>query len=160
MLGKYSSKQIHSILEVKTGAPADQLFKIFERGCRNIDISQEVLAKVKELQKNYYCILSTGNMDCFDRFTLPSNPILAQTFEEIENSYNLGIFKTTNNGEYFSSKAKKLNVSMQNCVVIDDSHKVCATFENLGGKSLCTYGIKPAVEALSLLQLERESEYI
>lgn len=160
MLGKYTSEQIHHILEDKTRVSAKELFEVFERGCRSIDISQEILSKIVELRAEYYCVLSTGNMDCFDRFTLPSNPSLAQTFNEIENSYNLGILKTMNQGQYFYNKAASLNVPMRECVVIDDSAKVCKIFEELGGRALCTYGVEAALNGLTTLQKQEILEYV
>lgn len=90
-------------------------------------------------------------MDCFDRFTLLSNQHLVESFDEIENSYNLGILKTSNNGQYFYEKAKSLNVDLKNCIVIDDSEKVCKTFENLGGKGICSFGILEVVKNLEKL---------
>ena len=75
------------------------------------------------------------------RFTLPNNPILNASFDEIENSYNLGIFKTTNNGQYFLDEANSLNIQIEDCVVIDDSVKVCRVFENLGGKAINSFGV-------------------
>jgi FMN phosphatase YigB (HAD superfamily) len=153
MLGKYTSEQIHQILVDELNIPYNELFEEFESGCRNIDISLEVLGIVKELkeQKVYYCILSTGNMDCFDRFTVPSNPILQEIFDEIENSCNIGLFKTSNNGQYFSEKVSSLGANISECVVIDDSKKVCRVFESLGGKAINAYGIEECVNKLSEL---------
>jgi FMN phosphatase YigB (HAD superfamily) len=152
MLGKYTSEDIHQMLHHKLGVQYEKLFEIFKKDCREIDISEKVLEKVKELKSEYYCILSTGNMDCFDRFILPSNPQLAETFDEIDNSYYLGILKTTNNGEYFSNKAQSLHVDLKDCVVIDDSAKVCSVFEELGGFAINVYGIDNVVAGLSRLQ--------
>jgi FMN phosphatase YigB (HAD superfamily) len=152
MLGKYTSEEIHEILNNAVGVPYTELFEIFERGCRNIDISTSVLEKVQELRKDYYCILATGNMDSFDRFTLPSNPILKESFDEIDNSYNLGIFKTTNSGQYFLDKVKKLGVQISNCVVIDDSASVCKVFKNLGGTALQCYGVEKVIGSLESLK--------
>jgi hypothetical protein len=152
MLGKYTSEEIHEILNDAVGVPYLQLFEIFERGCRNIDISSSVLEKIQELRKDYYCILATGNTDSFDRFTLPSNPILQESFDEIDNSYNLGIFKTTSNGQYFLDKAKELGVEISKCVVIDDSASVCKVFKNLGGRALQSYGVEEVVGSLESLK--------
>ncbi|MEM1312153.1 MAG: hypothetical protein AAGF07_01680 [Patescibacteria group bacterium] len=151
MLGKLSSEQIHQIISDELGVPYQELFAIFEKDCRNIDISEKVLAKVEELKSKYYCILSTGNMDCFDRFTLPSNPQLTKIFDEIDNSHNLGILKSTNNGEYFMNKAKSLKVNIHNCVVIDDSVKVCKVFEELGGLAINAYGEEEVLASLNKL---------
>jgi FMN phosphatase YigB (HAD superfamily) len=153
MLGKYTSEEVHEILNIAVGVPYLDLFEIFERGCRNIDVSTSVLEKIQELRKNYYCILATGNMDSFDRFTLPSNLILKESFDEIDNSYNLGIFKTTNNGQYFLDKARILSVEISNCVLVDDSARVCEVFENLGGRALRSYGVEQVVENLERLKV-------
>ncbi len=152
MLGKYTSEEIHEILNNAVGVPFSELFEIFERGCRNIDISTSVLEKIQELRKDYYCILATGNMDSFDRFTLPSNLILMESFDEIENSYNLGIFKTTNNGQYFIDKAESLGVEISNCVLVDDSARVCKVFEGLGGRALRSFGVVEVVGSLESIR--------
>ncbi len=153
MLGKYTSEQVHLLIHENTGAPADELFNIFEKGCREIDISTKILRKINQIKNQYYCILATGNMDCFDRFTLDSNQILTSSFDEIDNSYNIGLLKTSNSGEYFLSRAQQKNIDIRNCVVIDDSPKVCEIFTKLGGKSFCVSGEKEVIDILNKLDI-------
>ena len=140
MLGGYTSEEIHKILEQKVGVSYDLLWEVFVKDCSNIDISSKVMEKLRQLKQHFYLILSTGNMDSFDRFTLPNNPILSQTFDEINNSYNIKMFKSSNKGEYFKNKLDKLGKTMDTAFVIDDSEKICRVFNELGGKAFCVYG--------------------
>jgi 2-hydroxy-3-keto-5-methylthiopentenyl-1-phosphate phosphatase len=151
MLGKYTTEDIHHTLHEKTGVPYQELLDIFEQECRNIDISKPILDLIKSLKSQYYCILATGNMDCFDRFTLPSNPILEQTFDEINNSYNLGIFKSTDGGRYFKEKTETLGGDIKSSVVIDDSDGVCEAFTKLGGRAFCVTGESEVIKVLQSL---------
>lgn len=151
MLGGYTSEQVHRILEDKIGVPYDELWKVFVEDCSNIDISINIIKKLKQLKQDFYLILSTGNMDCFDRFTVKNNPILGETFNEIENSYNIKLLKSSNGGEYFRNKAEDLGKNMDNCFVLDDSEKICRIFTELGGKSFCVYGEESVLSALDVL---------
>lgn len=151
MLGDYTSEQIHRILEDKIGVPYDELWKVFVDDCSNIDISLNVIEKLRQLKQDYYLILSTGNMDYFDRFTVQNNPILGKTFDEIENSYNIKLLKSSNGGEYFKNKAENLGKNMTDCFVLDDSENVCRLFTELGGKSFCVYGEEEVLSALEVL---------
>ena len=151
MLGELTTEQVHTILCQSTGAPYEEIIKIFENECRNIDISTKICNKILELQSKYYCILSTGNMDSLDRFTIPSNPILNESFNRIDNSFNIKSFKTTNKGQYFTDAASNLNIAIENCIVIDDGKKICDTFSALGGKSFLVTGEELVMEVLNNL---------
>lgn len=46
MVGKYTSEEIHEILQKNIGVCQKDLFEIFENDCRNIDINLDVLDAV------------------------------------------------------------------------------------------------------------------
>jgi FMN phosphatase YigB (HAD superfamily) len=152
MLGKHKSESVHQILAERLGVSFDELFAAFCEDCKTIDISEPILEKVRALRKDWYCILKTDNMDSFHRFTLPSNPQLSATFDEIHNSYLLRQLKKTNNGETFVSDATRLGVSLTNCVLIDDSASTCRMFEDLGGRVFQPRNEAEAISALEELR--------
>jgi FMN phosphatase YigB (HAD superfamily) len=141
MIGKYTLEEIHKLISQKTGIPYRFILNIFEDECRRLDVSKIILNKITALKDNYYRILATGNMDSFNRFTLPANPLLYEAFDEINNSYDLGILKTTDNGRYFVEVCKRLEIPIENCVLIDDSPDICKIFTNLGGTAYCVTGV-------------------
>jgi hypothetical protein len=135
MLGEFTTEQVHKILSEKTGVPYQELLDIFIDETSTIDLSFKILQALKRLKPHYIVILSTGNMDSLDRFTIPNNPILNDVYDLIDNSYNLKTQKTTDDGKYFLKRADDLNVNIKNCHVLDDSKKVCDIFTKLGGNS-------------------------
>ncbi|MFH0906893.1 MAG: hypothetical protein V1829_01410 [bacterium] len=150
MTGKHSSEDIHRIISKNLNISYSSLFEAFEKDCKDMKVSKKVLNKLSNLKKDYYLILSTGNMDSFDRFTLPSEKYLFKVFDQIHNSFNLGMLKTSNNGEYFKNVVRDKKVSFSNCYLIDDSQKACNLFEILGGKAYCA---KKEDEVLNFLNL-------
>ena len=138
MVGKYNSEDIHKIISKELDIDYTLLFDNFVSDCKKIDISEKILNKLKSIKSNYVLILATGNMDSFDRFTLPNNKYLYNFFDEIHNSFNFGLLKTTNNGEYFKKIIKKYNLNPKNSYLIDDSNSTCKIFSDLGGTSFRT----------------------
>lgn len=132
MIGKFTSEDIHQIISKKLNINYATLFETFKNDCANIDISKKIVNQLKKLKKYYKIILITDNMDSFDRYTLPNNPIL-NIFDEIDNSYNMKKFKSSDNGKYFLEKIKKNKASIENCILIDNSENNCNKFKNLGG---------------------------
>ena len=138
MVGKYNSEDIHKIISKELDIDYTLLFDNFVSDCKKIDISEKILNKLKSIKSNYVLILATGNMDSFDRFTLPNNKYLYNIFDEIHNSFNFGLLKTTNNGEYFKKIIKKYNLNPKNSYLIDDYNSTCKIFSDLGGTSFRT----------------------
>ncbi len=149
MLGKYTSEDVHKVINDRIGAPYNELLAVFCEDAKKLDISEQILAAVQQLKKDWYCILSTDNMDSFDRYTLPANPQLSETFNVIHNSYPRGSLKKTNNGVYFVDTVKGLGINFGQCVLIDDSNSTCEMFQGFGGVAYCT---KNEEEVLSVLK--------
>ncbi len=151
MIGKYTSEEIHELISKETGIPFTEAFETFQQECEDLDISVELLKIIKELKSKFYCILATGNMDSFNRFTLPNNPLLTEVFDEINNSYDIKMLKTTENGKYFLEKCSELGVDIKDCILIDDSSRTCNAFSNLGGTTYCVSGVNQVREVLDNL---------
>ncbi len=156
MIGKYSSEQIHQIISDRTGIPFDELFNVFQSDCKELDISTKILAEIKKLKREWYCILVTDNMDSFIRFTLPAKPQLAETFDELHCSCELHQLKKTNNGKFFRDTLKKLRVNFKKSVLIDDSEINCQMFRKLGGQVFRTENEAQVIETLSRLDKEEK----
>lgn len=151
MMGKYTSEQIHKIIENKTGAPHQELLKVFYEDCKRLDISKPILRHIKTLRRNWYCILRSDNMDTLHRFTLPANPQLADAFDEIHSSFLLRQLKKTNGGIYFKTTTANFGIKIENCVLIDDSISNCILSESLGGKAYCTQNETEVIKVLKKL---------
>lgn len=133
MLGKYTSEEVNKIIADELDIPYKTLFETFKEDCEKIDISKKILYQANKLRRYYKVILITDNMDSFDRFTLPKNELLIKNFDEIDNSYNLKFFKSSDDGKYFLDKISKNGAVISNCILIDDSENNCNQFKNLGG---------------------------
>ncbi len=151
MLGKYKSEDIHKLIADNLNIPYSTLFETFKKDCEDMKVSKKILKKLADIKQKYYLILATGNMDAFDRFTLPKEKEFFEIFDEIHNSFNLGMLKTSNGGEYFKNVVNNKKTSFNSCYLIDDSRKTCDLFESLGGKAYCTKKEDEVLNSLNLL---------
>ena len=111
-------------------------------------LNQNFLAKLKEMKDTFHLVHSTGNMDCFNRWTIPANPMMSEVFDRIDNSYDLGYQKNHNEGKYFRDTISQLGFTRDQAYVIDDSAKVCKVFADIGGNALCVTGEAQVLQAL------------
>ncbi len=132
MRGKYTAEEVNQFVSKAIGLPYQDLWKIFVEDCENMNIATITLERLSAIRNKYTVILITGNMDSFSRFTEPALG-LDKYFDYISNSYYEGKQKTDNDGEIFTEYATKYGVSLNECIMIDDSENVCTTFEKLGG---------------------------
>lgn len=151
MKGKKSSEEIHQFISEELNISFEYLFSHFKQDCETIDISNKILNNLESIKENFYLILRTDNMDSFTRFTLPANPRLSRVFDEIDNSFELKELKRENNGYYFTNKARKYNLEIKDCLLIDDSSKNCDFFNELGGTAYCLTGEETVVRHLATL---------
>lgn len=147
MIGEYTSEEIHCKLAEECDSDYETIWKIFVKDCAEIDVSQAILRELERYKSTHWIILSTDNMDSFDRFTLPAHKEL-NIFDKIDNSYTLRSLKKDKNGEYFSIRAKEFGIPLKSCFFIDNTQAVCDIFSNLGGKSICASGEKAVIDAL------------
>ncbi len=145
MRGEYTSEEIVQLISNTTLLPYQYLWDSFVTDCSNFSISVEILNIIQELRQTYYVILITGNMDSFDRFTLPALNLKIY-FDYIVNSYTEKSLKTDNEGATF---LKYLHGNIEDSVLIEDSITSCEVFKKLGGKSL---QVTTNVTALTHLQ--------
>lgn len=148
MIGQYTSEDIHSIICKNIEVDYDELFTVFTEDCKNLDISLNILDKIKKLKPYYTCVLATDNMDSLDRYTVPNNPEINTVFDVVYNSYYAKKMKAGNYGEYFMDLIKKYNAEIGNCILIDDSTGNCKCFTALGGQS---YTTKTEIDTLTVL---------
>jgi len=132
MRGKYTSEQINQFVAIETGIEYSQLWEIFQHDCVTMRVDEKIFEALAQLRKNYHLVLITGNMDSFDRFTVPALK-LNSYFDVIVNSYTEGQLKTDNGGESF---LKYLKGSILDAILIEDSEKSCEVFTQLGGTAL------------------------
>ena len=135
MLGEHTAEEINQIVSKSTGVPYEELWQLFVNDCETMQVSEKVLDKINQLRNKYTVILMTGNMDSFNRFTVPALH-LDKYFDHINNSFFDRQFKDDNNGEKFIEYAKAFEVDIGECILIDNSSKTCELFSSLGGQSL------------------------
>ena len=132
MRGYYTSEQINQLVADKISVDRNWLWNIFVDDCKTMRVSSDTLEMISLLRNKFSVVLITGNMDCFDRFTVPSLK-LDKYFDLIVNSYNERMLKDENNGLTFSKLAGN---TIKSSILIDDSEKVCKMFTSLGGTAL------------------------
>ncbi|OGD63600.1 hypothetical protein A2160_01910 [Candidatus Beckwithbacteria bacterium RBG_13_42_9] len=151
MMGKYTSEEIHQIMEAKIGIPAKEILAVLRQDCARLDVSQKILNKLQDLKNTFHRILRTDNMDTFRRWTLPKHPEIEDAFDEIHCSYDLGSLKKDKGGIYYKKVASERGVALENCFLIDDSKSSCQLFESLGGKAFNTQTEQEVLDALDNL---------
>ncbi|MEH6402658.1 MAG: hypothetical protein V7750_04750 [Sneathiella sp.] len=132
MCGKYTSEDVNEYISKETGFEFQTLWNIFVDDCKTMSVDQDLLSLIVELRNKFKVVLITGNMDCFDRFTVPALK-LEKYFDIIVNSYNEGQLKYINSGETFSEHIKG---HFKNAYLVDDSSISCDIFCRLGGTAL------------------------
>ncbi len=132
MRGEYAAEEINIFLSEAIGVPFEELWQIFEEDCKTMEVSQSTLEKLASLRARFIVMLTTSNMDSFTRYTQPALK-LDTYFDYISNSYFEKKLKTDKGGELFIEYAKKYNVPIDECIVLDDSKAVCESFKALGG---------------------------
>ena len=153
MRGKYDSEHINNLITTEAGIKPKELWNVYVEDCKNMDISHSILTELAKLKKNYTLILRTDNMDCFERFTLPRNKKLVDTFDEIHTSTALKELKKDRGGKYFIETAEKYGLGIHQCFLIDDSSSNTEMFTSLGGKAFRTKTESEALDAISKLNL-------
>lgn len=134
MKGKYTSEEVVSLVAHHLGIPFDDLWDVFVDDCATMTVDDEVITLIQQLRTSFVTILTTGNMDCFIRFTVPALK-LNELFDEISSSHQEGVFKDENEGELFMRYASKYQTSISHAHLFDDSERVCQVFAALGGTS-------------------------
>src|ERR1044072_1737700 len=72
MRGEFTSEEINQQLAQVVGMEYAELWRVFVENCRTMHVSQQSLQNISGLREQFQIVLMTDNMDCFDRFTVPS----------------------------------------------------------------------------------------
>ena len=142
MRGVYTSEDIHQKLVEDLKINYEFLWNIFVEDCRTMFVEKSVLGKIAKLRDRYITVLITDNMDCFDRFTIPTLGLDAH-FDLIVNSYNEKTSKNDNDGKLFLGVAQRAGVALSESILIDNSRKTCEIFQKLGGRPFLVTEEKP-----------------
>ena len=142
MNGDYTSEDVNRKLAEALDVDYDFLWNVFVKDCREMRVEMKVLEKLKRLRKNHKVVLITDNMDCFDRFTVPSLE-LDTYFDVIVNSFNEHASKNEQDGLLFKEVIKRVGSTPTNSVLIDNSKTSCDLFEALGGVSFFATNERP-----------------
>ncbi len=151
LIGSINTEDVHEEISDKLNLDYKILLDSFIYDCEQMIVNEEFLFVLEKLQEKFWLILATDNMDSFDRFILPQNPYLKVLFDEIHNSYNLRIRKSTNNGEYFKRVLYKYNILAKDMILVDDSTKSCLPAKEMGIEVYQPKSIKETLDILNKL---------
>lgn len=150
MRGDYISEEVNKKISDAVFCDHDMLWDAFVNDCKTMFVSKSDLDQISRLRKTFITLLITDNMDCFNRFTVPSLKLDAY-FDEIINSFNKQLLKTDNNGELFKEVVLAKGADISKSILVDNSDGSCKTFEKLGGKAFLVTKEKPLAYWLSTL---------
>jgi FMN phosphatase YigB (HAD superfamily) len=105
----------------------------FVRSCRGMTMCDPgITATLQNLRSSGYLVfISTDNMDCFNRWVVPSLG-LDRSFDGILNSSDMRILKTDGAEAFFGPTMAKYGLRPDACAVIDDSLSIGQSVEQLG----------------------------
>lgn len=121
-------RDIINIIYQKTLINLDVLEDILKEDCENMDIDRDLVDYLSKL--DYYLILVTDNMDCFDKWIFPTL-IKSWRFEYIWSSCGAGHLKADSWWKVFVEIAQRYNIPIKKCYLIDDSLKNCMILDNI-----------------------------
>lgn len=137
MRGEKSSEDICRCISERTGITYDVLFTELISSCEQIRFNTELRNIIHSLKKRFRIVLTTDNMDCFTRFTVPVYD-LHQLFDDCLISSEIGRLKRDENGQTYLSYTQDNGSDFANTICIDDSRATCELFESLGGRAIKT----------------------
>lgn len=148
MTGQHSSEEICKDISLLTTFDEQQLFSELQRCCSNMHVHPSIINTIQKLQSQYHVIITTDNMDCFSRFTVPATNIQSWT-DAILNSSDTQRLKNDEQGKTFRETSNLLHVPFHQTICIDDTLSTCELIQSLGGKSMQT---KNESETLKILE--------
>lgn len=150
MKGVFTSEEINKKIADDLAIDYRYLWSTFVRDCEEMNIDAKVLEKINELRMRFTTVLITDNMDCFDRFTVPSLK-LHTYFDEIINSSTEKLSKNENNGALFRQIIGNSVSQIDKSILIDNSKTTCEVFSKLGGNTCLVTKEQPLAYWLSTL---------
>ncbi len=156
MRGTLSSEELHASLARLLGRDATELWRRFESHAKRIRVyNLDLVAKLRPFLK---IALVTTNVDVFTRYTIRSKK-LDSYFDIVVNSADWRMLKSEPGGGIFKHAARMVGCQIHDCVLIDDSVKVCSIFASLGGKAIPTIGVRHTGDILRALLLQFTAEW-
>lgn len=141
MRGRLSSEEVIGLISTRTKIEKCLLFGEFVRSCRKMQFdTPDALGLVDQLRSGgVKVVIATDNMDSFRRWTIPALK-LGDKFDEILDSFSLKAMKkdlgTSGESLFFGSYLRRLNLSYEQSVLIDDSKTTGDIVRRLGMKYL------------------------
>ena len=160
MRGEYTAEEVNQMVAKELAMSYETVWNIFVEDCKDMHVSPSTLETIGVLRDRFETILITDNMDCFTRFTVPVLK-LDFYFDVIVNSFYTKALKKDHEGEFFLRSAQERVVSINECMLIDDSKTTCNLFDTLGGNSCVVtpeYSIEYWLEKLLQSQLYATKE--
>ena len=154
-----SAEAVCDYLTQFIGISASSLLATLEKDCRDIDISPTSISLLDKLKTYYHLVLVTDNMDCFARWTVPDNKLLA-VFDVIWSSSEHWTFKKENDGLVFSQFIAYFDAQTENCMLLDDSKNNTKTFADMWWIAYCKTTEKDVVETIEDMYHRTQSKWL
>lgn len=72
MCGEHISEEVNNFASQETVFKIQTLWDTFVNDCKTMLVDQDMLHLIADLREKFHVVLIAGNMDCFDRFTIPA----------------------------------------------------------------------------------------
>lgn len=148
MTGQCTSEEICEDISSRSTLLSQELFSELQLCCSSMNVHPDIIKIITQLRDHHHIIITTDNMDCFSRFTVPEIGIQSWT-DDILNSSDLRRLKNDENGKTFRDMTEKFQIPFHQTICIDDSTSTCNLIRSLGGVALQTTG---EIETLKLLK--------
>ena len=135
MRGHCASEEVNEVLAHFVGIAYKPLWQVFVHDCRTMNVSLAHMRSIQCIRRFMPVVVVAGNMDCFERFTVPSLG-LRNYFDDVVNSAVCGRLKTDDDGRLFSDLCERYGIEQSRAVLIDDAARNRLAMENGGGQAL------------------------
>lgn len=126
MKGKMYSEDVCKLISQKTGISNRLLHEELKKSCLGMEMSDSrIIDLIADIKNNIPIIaIATDNMDTFSKWTFPAKLERLNLFDANLNSFEIGYLKNEvnrNQSLFFSDFVKNQNISLSDCVLLDDS---------------------------------------
>lgn len=151
MLGQHTAETFHALVAQGTGVPYQDLFESFVQDCAAMDVSENLIEKLRGMKRGFRIILATANTDALERYIIPHNTSAFDVFDVVDNSFHIGRLKHTDGGAYFTDRAAREGISLHRAYLLEDSERTCDVFRALGGTAFLVKDEAAALRALDAI---------
>lgn len=113
----------------------DYLHRRLVRDCRQMRPHTELLDALTTLPELTLVVIATDNMDCFSD-SLPAIRSLRGCIDAVLCSSDLGVLKAESPDTFFGTWLEEHGLLPKQALLIDDSPRNCARFEEFGGTAI------------------------